>query len=187
MAIEEMTVRVRLDTRQAKADLRGIGKEGLAASRRVGGGGREVSGGVARGFASGLGIGAGLGFAKRFLGGIIGDPIAAAKREAASGFRAKVEGALGVPEAMARKTRREILKDQFLISAGDPAGQARMVSHAEAILPQLIAKETSDNLIDQIIGGYSPEEVRSAGTRIGNTIRDGMQDLVNALFGVKSR
>lgn len=65
MASNEAKVKVRVDTRQAKGELRGLTKEGAKASRGVGAGLRSVMG---RGFAV-LGIGAGIGAAAALLKG----------------------------------------------------------------------------------------------------------------------
>lgn len=61
MASDEAKVRVRLDTRQAKGELRGLTKEGAKAGGRVGGGIRSALG---RGMGMiGLGVGVGAGMA----------------------------------------------------------------------------------------------------------------------------
>lgn len=61
MASDEAKVRVRLDTRQAKGELRGLTKEGSKAAGRVGAGIRR---GIGRGLgAIGLGVGIGAGMA----------------------------------------------------------------------------------------------------------------------------
>lgn len=106
-------IRVRLDTRQASADLKKIGKESEAASARVG-----QRAGAAAGGGGGFGVGAAVGFGAAALGGAarrgssflgLGD-IAS---DYTSGVRAAADAKVGGPDRRASNAARERTADVY--------------------------------------------------------------------------
>jgi hypothetical protein len=161
---QEAKVKVKLDTRQAKADIDALGKGGAAAAGRVNdrlnrpsgvaGGGRAgrspATGGpsVGRSFGAGAALGAGVAVGQGVFS-FIKNRAAETIAEATSGTEAMLQAGLGVPEARGLRRTREEAKAIFGRS-GDVEGA---VSWFNSVKGLRIAEEKTNNEIDQRIGG----------------------------------
>jgi hypothetical protein len=105
MASDEAKVRVRLDTRQAKSELRGLTKEGAKTAGRVGGGVRRALGRGLGAVGLGVGIGAGMqalrGPTQGGISALISQTLGAAGHQIAKGvFGDKLPEAIGGADAL---------------------------------------------------------------------------------------
>lgn len=114
---QEASVKVALDTEQAKRDLRELGKQGEATARRIDG--RSGRGGAGGSLAKGFGLGAGFALGKRVAGSVgVFSAIGDVMENAFSGVTAKVDSAIGAPDARAKKSAREETVQNYALQVG---------------------------------------------------------------------
>ncbi len=188
MADSEATVKVRLDTKQARADLAALGVEAKAAAGRVTNklnapaAGRGVSGGLGRGFGIGAAAGAGFGAAKGLARSLVGNPISEVVAEARSGIDATFAAGVGQPEARGRRRAREEARALFGRS-GDIQGAE---NHFNAIKGWRVEEEKTMNEIDQRIGGMDLRDTPAGkmATDVIKAISDGFDKMIETFQSI---
>jgi len=170
----DATVKVKLDTRAAKSDLRKLGKEGHASAGRVNEKLNRRSGGLGGGFALGAGVGAGFsalaGGARRLAGGPVGDVF----NEATAGTRALFDEAFGGAKARAGRSVREEAKQIFATQVGITGDTTAAKEWAAAVLP--FRQQVAEGAV-QIEGALAPTAAETA-----ETIKDGMKEASREFF-----
>ena len=174
----EAKVRVRIDTKQAKKGLRDLGKEGTAAAGRIG---RDVRGGLGRGFALGAGMALGVRAARSISAGGIGDQFS----ERTSGIVAQADALLGAPDARARKAAREEVKNSNAEIVGRTGSTADAKRQFDAILPRHQAREQGASDINKELGGYvltseEMEKLKALFAPTTEAITEGLQKVADA-------
>ena len=188
---QEAKVRIRLDTRQAKQDLKGITREGRATSGRVADSlraGGSAIGGLARGLGIGAGIGAGIGIARR----IVADPISEVLGEATAGIRADFDALLGAPEARGKKAAREIAKQNLAeLYQREGISRKQLDSYYQQQLRMTMPREIGRTEIDRALGGGRKEGDEEAAdkavNRIIEAINNGFQKIIDAVGAVSGK
>ena len=190
MAAKEAKVRVRIDTKQAKEGLRGLGKEGAAAAGRIGRdvggrGGGQAGGGLRRGFMLGAGLGLGVRAARAIEAGSIGAVVG----ELFAGKAADFDKWIGAADSRGRKAARQ----EIVGSLAEITGRTKDTSDAAAvynnILPRHLARSEGAALIEQRLAGGRGSDPEGQGVLdklldpILSTIKSGFDDLVKTFGG----
>lgn len=174
---QEAKIKVRLDTSQAEAALRGVSASGEAAARRVSrevedeSGGAGLGGALLRGGALGLGA-LGVGAAAR---GSIGDVLA----EGTSSIRASIDLGIGGPEARAAAAAREQTKQAFAASVGFTGDAESARGYFNQIRQLRERYEVGAAQIDRALGGDPVDLLQTVTDRITSAIRDGFSEIVS--------
>jgi len=173
---KKATVKVRLDTRGAKADLKGLTKEGEATAARV----NKDVGGFGRAATMGAVAGAGFGLAQRAasrVAGFMPDVIS----EGTAGFRARIDDFLGGGDARAARGAREDTKAAWSEIVGrmkDPTVTPEIRNYYNNVKGLKEITERGNTALDKELGG---DVIKDAFEGITKTITDGFQTIVKAL------
>lgn len=164
---EKAKVKVELDTKPGKAELRKLTKEGEKSAGRVN---DALGGGLGRAGALGAVAGAGFGLAQRaasrvsgFMPDVVGESMA--------GFSAGMSEEFGGPEARAAKFAREQTKSAFAEIIGrqkEPTVTPGMRNYFNNVKQVREITERGNSAIDQEFGG-------------GKAIADGIRTVVGAI------
>lgn len=150
MVVKDAKVRVRMDTKAAKADLRSLVKEGTQTAGRVT---QRVRGAVSRGLST-VGLGAGIATGMQAVRGATASGFGDVLSETLGGLGLEIEeallGDLG-PEARANKAAREEVIQNFASVAGATGAippqahaffeQTRALRHDEETGKRMLNKE----------------------------------------------
>lgn len=184
---DEARIRVRLDTRQARSDLREMAKEGQTTAGRVGG---RLRAGISRGLGlvgAGAAIGAGVQAVRGATAGGIGDIVGEALGPLGSLLR---ESTLGKMPAEARATKSA--REETIGAFGHVTGITGKIPEAaprffEAVRDIRLDVErgrdkiATDSRFATEAGAEIQKAVKSAGTAIGNfakELADGLRKAV---------
>lgn len=172
-------VKVELDTKPAKAELRKLGKEGEKSAGRVN---DSLSGGFGKAAAMGAVAGAGFGLAQRAVSRASSGVIS----EAFSGFNAGLDDMAGGPEARAAKSAREQTKGAFAEIIGrmkDPTVTPDIRNYYNNVKGLREITERGNSAIDQEFGG---EAIKKGIDAVTSVIAEVGESIVNAVqFGGK--
>lgn len=174
---EKAKVKVELDTKPAKGELRKLTKEGEKSAGRVN---DSLGGGLGRSAMLGAAAGAGFGLAQRAasrVAGFMPDVIS----EATVGFTSGIDAALGGVEARAAKSVREETKSAYSEIIGrmkEPTVTPGMRSYFNNVKDLREITERGGSTIDQQLGG---NVVKDAFETVTETISNGFQSIVDAL------
>jgi len=175
--MKKAKVKVELDTRPGKAELRKLAKEGEKSAGRVN---DSLGSGFGRAAALGAVAGAGFGLAQRAasrVAGFMPDVIS----EGTAGFRAKFDAGLGGIEARAARGAREETKSAYAEIVGrmkEPSVTPEMRNYYNNVKDLREITERGGSVIDQELGG---DLVKDAIETITNTITSGFDRIVDAL------
>ena len=173
---KKATVKVRLDTRGAKADLKGLTKEGEATAARV----NKDVGGFGRAATMGAVAGAGFGLAQRAasrVAGFMPDVIS----EGTAGFRARIDDALGGVDARASRGAREDTKAAWSEIVGrmkDPQVTPEIRNYYNNVKGLKEITERGNTEIDKAFGG---DIIKDAFEGLTKTITEGFDKIKAAL------
>ena len=172
-------VKVELDTKPAKAELRKLGKEGEKSAGRVN---DSLGGGFGRAGAMGAVAGAGFGLAQRAASSATGGVIS----EAFSGFTSWADDKAGGPEARAAKGAREQTKSAYAEIVGrmkDPSVTPDIRNYYNNVKDLRETTERGNSVIDQALGGV---EIKEGVQKVVDKISIVGHEIINALgFGGK--
>jgi hypothetical protein len=178
---QEATIVVRLDTSGAEKALQQVGREGQAASSRVGQTSKEGGTGMGA-LALGLGIGGGI-MAARAIGR------SAMVEDATAGFRAAASNFMGGPEARASQLTREQMKSEFAMALGPNADTSTIEAIARPMREMNLRQEQGANMIDRALGGEGAkaavDKIQETGSSVIDAIGSGFDKLLERL-GVNS-
>lgn len=172
-------VKVSLDTRQAKADLRGVTKEGQAAAEGVS---KSLGGGVGRAAVLGTVAGAGFGLAQRAAGRVT---------QAAGGLISEfgapitnwLDQKLSGPEIRSSQYAREQTKAAYAEIIGrmkDPQVTPDVRNYFENVKGLREITERGNAAIEQELGG---EAVAEAVEKITDEIKAGIDRMIDEIRG----
>lgn len=170
-------VKVELDTRQGKADLRSLAKEGEKSAGRVN---DALGAGFGRAAALGATAGAGFGLAQRAasrVAGFIPDVIS----EGTVGFRARLDDILGGVGARASRGAREQTKAAYAEIVGrmkEPTVTPEIRNYYNNVKELREITERGGAAIDQELGG---DIIRGAFDGLMEVITSGFDRIVEAL------
>jgi hypothetical protein len=191
MAELEATVKVKLDTDQAKAELQGFTKEGRATADRINEdvSGKRGRGGLGGGLGLGIGVGLGVQAARSVAGGLtagFGDVFG----ELTSPFRAQADAFIGGPEARARARARQETTALFNRQVGESNNTDAAKQHFNNILESRIrAEELGASRINEALGGGRGVDSNGEGAidkvinPIVTAIKEGFTDIISAVGG----
>ena len=156
MASGDANVRVRLDTRQAKKELEGLGKKGEAAAGRITDKVQGVGGGLGGTLAFGAAIGAGLGVVQRRasnLAGRAGATDVVSDLLGVANVKARADAALLGPEARGHRSAVDEAKQTFALQAHLTGDTSNAKAFVERVAPHRIAIEKGAAAIEADIAG----------------------------------
>jgi len=177
MAGGNARVRLAIDTRKAKGDLRNVAKEGAKTAGKVN---DSLGGGFGRSAMTGAIAGAGFGLAQRAasrVGGFMPDAIS----EATVGIRARIDDAFGGPEARAARGAREATKASYAEIIGrmkDPKMTDQARSFFNTVKAERMITERGNSAIDKDTGAKT---IKDAFGGIVEAITKGFSELRGAL------
>lgn len=174
---QKAQVKVELDTKQAKSDLRALGKEGERAAGQVN---KNLSGGLGRAGALGAIAGAGFGLAQR-AASRVSSAVPAVFSEGALALTAPVDRFFGGPEARAGQAARQETSNAFAEIVGrmsDPSVTPEMRNYFNNVKDLREITERGKSVIDQTLG---MENAKSAVDNIVSSITEGFQFLAREL------
>lgn len=174
---QQAKVKVELDTRPGKAELRKLGKEGEAAAERA-----SDSLGTGFGHAAALGAAAGVGFglaqrAASRLAGFVPDVIS----EGTVGVRSYFDSAFGGPEARAARGAREQTKEAYAEIIGrmkEPAITPEIRNYYNNVKDLREITERGGSAIDRELGG---DYLKDALETLLGAVSSGFDRIVEAL------
>tara|TARA_R110000803_G_scaffold51337_4_gene106225 strand:- start:9296 stop:9832 length:537 start_codon:yes stop_codon:yes gene_type:complete len=147
-------VKVELDTKPAKAELRKLGKEGEKSAGRVN---DSLGGGFGKSAALGAVAGAGFGLAQRMASSATGGVVS----EAFAGANAWLDDRAGGPEARASKSAREQTKGAYAEIVGrmkDPSVTPDIRNYYNNVKGLREITERGNSAIEQDLGGGAIKE-----------------------------
>lgn len=174
---QEAKVKVELDTRPGRAELRKLAQEGEAAADRASDSLGEDFG---RAAALGAAAGAGFGLAQRAasrIGGFVPDVIS----EGTVGVRSYFDSAFGGPEARAARGAREQVKESYAEIVGrmkEPAITPDIRNYYNNVKDLREITERGGSAIDRELGG---EYVKDALESLLGAVSAGFDRIVEAL------
>ena len=186
MAREEAKVRVRLDTRQAKSELRGLTRSAAATAGRVGTGIRSA---VGRGLGIvglGGGVGIGLGAVKAATSSGFADVIGEALGGIAARCATKVLGEGAVQDARASKTSRDETIQAFgLLTQGGTQVPPGAMNYFNQIKVLHLEKEKVAQMFredDNFRGPKLDEVIKKIMTALGTLLSEAIDTLASKLI-----
>lgn len=179
---EKAEIKVELDTRAGKAELRKLAKEGEKSAGRVN---DSLGAGFGRAAALGAVAGAGFGLAQRAasrVSGFIPDVIS----EGTAGFRASVDAKFGGVEARASRGAREQTKAAYSEIVGrmkEPSVTPEIRNYYNNVKDLRRITESGGSAIDKELGGDLVEDVFKS---VIDSITAGFDRVISVItFGIK--
>jgi len=192
MAQKKAKVRVRLDTAQAKSQLKGLAKEGEATAGRISdklGKGSSISGNLAKGAVVGAGFALGSS-AVRGIGSVFTSGLGEVFSERLSGLAGDVNAFVGVPDARARQRSLEETRNLFGTTVGQSGQLTDARGYFNSILKLRQREEIGKNRIQRAFGGSGGGKGKGSEADglvgalvdpIVTSIRDGFQGIIDFL------
>ena len=174
---KKATVKVELDTRPGKAELKKLSKEGEKSAGRVN---DSLGGGFGRAATIGGIAGAGFGLAQRAASRVSGF-MPDAFSEATAGGRASLDSFFKGPEARAAKSAREETKSAFAEIVGrmkEPTVTPGMRNYFNHVKGLREITEKGNSFIDQNLGGTV---VKDGIESLMGSVASGFQSVIDAL------
>lgn len=195
MAQQKAKVRVRLDTSQAKAQLKGLSKEGEATAGRISdkmGKGGGIGGTLAKGAAFGAGAALGSSAVKSITGTFMGG-IGEVLADRMGGLAADFDSTLGVPLARANQQALEETRALFSTSVGQSGSLSDATGYYNSVLKLKERKELGSNRIaGHLAGAGGKGKGADADGIVGSIvdpiivgIREGFDGIIQLLGGSK--
>lgn len=195
MAQQKAKVRVKLDTSQAKQQLKGLAKEGEATAGRISdrmSKGATLGGSLKSGAAFGAGAALGSSAVKSVTGAFMGG-VGDVFSERMGGLVADFDATLGVPEARAKQQALAETRGMFSTSVGQSGQLTDAKNYYNSVLQLKNRQEFGSNRIAGHLagsggkgkGGDADGIVGSIVDPIVTGIRDGFNGIVELLGGSK--
>ena len=184
---DDAKIVVRLSLRQAKRALNNLGKMGKATADRVGDG---FGGSMVKGLGLGAGMAAGVGMAKGAAKTVATSGLGDVFGEMTKGLEADVDAKIGGPEARARRTAREQVRNDWAWVVGETGNMTGAKADYATKLRFARREEEGASKINRALAGGRAEDPDGKGPLdkvmegIVQAIQDGFTGLIGKLIGL---